>query len=68
MEIRCPRTKKFHFNINIEEYINDLEVLGIEQQTPLLIRVPCSKCKMIETFELYKDRYYTKSEPNKFHK
>lgn len=66
MEIKCPRTKRFHFSINIEEYINDLERLGIEQQTPIIINIPCSKCKMIETYEIYKDRVNCKSKENKF--
>lgn len=61
MEIRC--TKAFHFKINIEEYIGDLEKLGIEQQTPLIISVPCARCKAIETYEIYKDRYYFNSKP-----
>lgn len=61
MEIRC--TKAFHFKINIEEYIRDIERLGVEQQTPLIISVPCAKCKAIETYEIYKDRYYFKSQP-----
>lgn len=69
MEIKCPRTKKFHININIEEYLTDLEKIGVEQQTPIKIRIPCSKCKMIEEFEIYsKDRILINSEPNKFHK
>ena len=68
MEVKCPRTKKFHFSINIEEYIHDIEALGIEQQTPIKVKIPCSKCKMIETYEIYKDRVLIKSEPNKFHK
>lgn len=49
--------------INIEEYIEDLEKLGIEQQTPLIISIPCSRCKAIETYEIYKDRYYFTSKP-----
>lgn len=68
MEIKCPRTKRFHFEINIEEYINDLEKLGIEQQTPIRVKIPCSKCKMLETYEIYKDRITIKSEPNSINK
>lgn len=68
MEIRCPRTKKFHFKINIEEYLEDLERLGVEQQTPIIVSIPCSKCKMIETFEIYKNRTLIKSAENKYHK
>lgn len=61
MEIRC--SKAFHLKINIEEYIKDLEKLGIEQQTPLIISIPCPRCKAIETYEIYKDRYYVNSKP-----
>jgi phage FluMu protein Com len=68
MEIKCPRTKKFHFKINIEEYITDLEKVGIEQQTPIVVTIPCSKCKMLETYEIYKNRILIKSEPNNYHK
>ena len=68
MEIRCPVTKKFHLEVNTEEYLGDLEKLGIEQQTPLIIRIPCSKCKIIEQFEIYRDRTIIKKEINKFHK
>ena len=68
MEIKCQITKKIHININIEEYISDLEKIGVEQQTPVIVRIPCSKCKMIETYEIYKDRILIKSEPNRFHK
>ena len=65
MEVRCPRTKRFHFNINIEEYIGDLEKLGIEQQTPITITIPCAKCKMLETYEIYKNKTIIKSKENK---
>lgn len=65
MEVKCPRTKRFHFSINFEEYIEDLEKIGIEQQTPIIINVPCNKCKMIETYELYKNRIVIKSKNNK---
>lgn len=65
MEVKCPRTKRFHFSINIEEYISDLERLGIEQQTPIRVTIPCSKCKMLEEYEIYKDRILMKSKPNK---
>lgn len=68
MEIKCPRTKKFHFGINIEEYIGDLEKLGIEQQTPIIIKIPCSRCKMIEEFTIYKNRVSVNSVPNIYHK
>lgn len=57
MEIRCKYTKAFLLNINIEEYIKQLEKIGISQQTPLEVEIPCKKCKMVETYHIYKDHY-----------
>ena len=42
-------------NIGIEEYIKDLEKLGISQQTPLQVEIPCKTCKTIEVYEIYKN-------------
>ena len=42
-------------NIGIEEYIKDLEILGISQQTPLRVEIPCRTCKTIEVYEIYKN-------------
>lgn len=55
MEIRCHASKRFLMNISIEEYIKELEHLGISQQTPLLIEVPCRTCKLVEVYEVYKN-------------
>ena len=55
MELRCHASKRFLMNINIEDYLNDLERLGISQQTPLEIEIPCKTCKTIEVYELYKN-------------
>lgn len=57
MQIRCVNTKAYLFKINIEDYIKQLENIGISQQTPLVVEVPCKRCKMIETYYIYKDRY-----------
>lgn len=57
MEIRCKNTKAYLLNIDIENYIKQLENIGISQQTPLVIEIPCKRCKMIETYYIYKDRY-----------
>lgn len=57
MQIRCKNTKAYLLQINIEEYIKQLEKIGISQQTPLVIEIPCKRCKMIETYHIYKDRY-----------
>lgn len=62
IEIRCQATKRFLLNINIEEYYTNLKKMGIDITTPLTIEVPCSKCKMIEVYEIYPTRcIHTKS-------
>ena len=55
MIIRCHASKRFLMNINIEEYINELEHIGISQQTPLTIEIPCKTCKTVEVYEIYKN-------------
>lgn len=55
MEVRCHASKRFLMNISIEEYIKDLEKLGISQQTPLIIEIPCKTCRTIEVYEIYKN-------------
>lgn len=57
MQIRCKNTKAYLLEINIEQYIKQLERIGISQQTPLVIEIPCKRCKMIETYYIYKDHY-----------
>lgn len=54
MEVRCHASKRFLMNVNIEDYLKDLERIGISQQTPLIIEIPCKTCKAIEVYELYK--------------
>lgn len=54
MEVRCHASKRFLMNVNIEDYLKDLERIGISQQTPLTIEIPCKTCKTIEVYELYK--------------
>lgn len=61
MQIKCLTCGKFLFEINIEEYIGDLERLGIEQQTPVVINIPCKGCKTIQKFDIYKDKIFMKS-------
>lgn len=57
MQIRCKNTNAYLLKINIEDYLNQLEKIGISQQTPIQIEIPCKRCKMIETYYIYKDRY-----------
>jgi hypothetical protein len=62
MEIKCQATKRFLFNIDIETYYNNLKKLGVDITTPLVIEIPCQKCKMIEVYEIYPTHYiHTKS-------
>jgi hypothetical protein len=57
MEIRCKATKRFLFNIDIELYHKNLQKMGIDITTPLIVEIPCQKCKMIEVYELYPTHY-----------
>lgn len=57
MIIRCKKTKRFLMNINIEEYLNNLEKLGISQELPLKVIIPCRLCKKKEMYHIYKERY-----------
>ena len=67
MEIRCKNTKAFLLKVNIEEYIKELEKIGISQQTSLEIEIPCKRCKMLETYHIYKDRYIMMKSIKKSH-
>ena len=57
IEIRCSATKRFLFEINIEEYYKNLKKMGVDITTPLRIKIPCQKCKMIEEYEIYPSHY-----------
>ena len=57
MIIRCKKTKRFLCEINIEDYLYNLEQLGISQEVPLKLTVPCRLCKTSEIYNIYKDHY-----------
>lgn len=57
MIIKCKKTNRFLCKINIEEYLRNLEKLGISQEIPLLATVPCRNCKKVEVYKIYKNRY-----------
>lgn len=57
MVIRCKKSKRFLCEINIEDYLKNLEKLGISQQIPLRIIIPCRACKQIEIYEIYEKHY-----------
>lgn len=56
MIIRCHASHRFLMKISIEEYIGELERLGISQQTPIIVEIPCRNCKTTEVYEIYKDK------------
>lgn len=60
MEIKCQATKRFLFNINIEEYYANLKKMGVDITIPITVEIPCQKCKMIEVYEIYPTRYIHK--------
>lgn len=57
MRITCKKTKRFLCEINIEEYLRNLERLGISQELPLKITIPCKACKKTEVYDIYKTHY-----------
>lgn len=57
MEIKCKATKRFLCDIDIEEYYNNLKKIGVNITTPIKIKFACSKCKMIEEYEIYPTHY-----------
>ena len=59
MQIKCT-CGRFLFEINIEEYIEELEKLSIEQQTPIVVSLPCKFCRNKWSVEVYKNRFNLK--------
>lgn len=45
MIIRCKKTKRYLCEVEIEQYLENLEKLGISQEIPLEIKVLCKSCK-----------------------
>ena len=57
MQIKCQATKRFLFKIDIENYYNNLKKMGVDITLPLVIEIPCQRCKMIEVYEIYPTHY-----------
>ena len=57
MEIRCKKTKRFLVEIEIENYLANLRKIGIKQELPLRITLPCPRCHKVEVYEIYDNRY-----------
>ena len=60
MKIRCKLTRRFLVEIDIKTYLANLRKLGIKQEIPLRITLPCPRCHKIETYEVYENRYIYK--------
>lgn len=57
MIVRCKLTRRFLVEIDIEEYLENLRKIGIKQEIPLKITLPCPRCHQVETYEIYENRY-----------
>ena len=57
MQIRCKKTRRFLVDIDIEDYLKNLRKIGIKQEIPLKITLPCPRCHKVETYEIYEDKY-----------
>jgi hypothetical protein len=57
MRIRCKLTKRFLFEIDIEEYLSNLKKMGISQEIPLKVIIPCPKCHKQEKYSIYETHY-----------
>lgn len=57
MKIRCKKTRRFLVDIDIELYLKNLRALGIKQEIPLRITLPCPRCHTVEVYEVYEDKY-----------
>jgi phage FluMu protein Com len=57
MEIRCKKTHRFLIEIEIEQYLSNLRKIGIKQELPLRITIPCPRCHKKEIYDIYDNRY-----------
>ena len=57
MQIKCQATKRFLFKIDIESYYEAIKSQGLDITLPLIIEIPCQRCKMIEVYEIYPTHY-----------
>lgn len=68
MIIKCKKTKRFLCEVDIEEYLENLKQMGISQEIPLKITVPCKACKKIEVYHVYEKHYVFKENKEKSNK
>ena len=44
-------------DIDIESYLKQLEDIGIVQEMPIKVTIPCKSCKQVEVYYIYKNKY-----------
>ena len=57
IKIRCKKTRRFLVEIDIEEYLENLRKIGIKQEVPLRITMPCPRCHKVEIYDVYEKNY-----------
>lgn len=57
IKIRCKLTRRFLVDINIETYLANLRMMGIKQEVPLRITIPCPRCHKSEVYDIYENKY-----------
>ena len=57
MQIKCQATKRFLFKKYIKNYYEAIKSQGLDITLPLVIEIPCQRCKMIEVYEIYPTHY-----------
>lgn len=57
MKIRCKKTRRFLIDIDIESYLCNLRKIGIKQEIPLRVTLPCPRCHEIEVYDIYESKY-----------
>lgn len=57
MKIRCKLTRRFLVEVDIESYLENLRKIGIKQELPLRITIPCPRCHKVEVYDIYEGRY-----------
>ena len=57
MKIRCKKTHRFLVEFEIETYLANLSRLGIKQEIPLRITLPCPRCHKVEVYDIYEKEY-----------
>lgn len=58
MQIRCKSSNRFLANIDTKSFFEDIKKMtGINIEVPLKVKFACRHCRMIEVYDIYKDKY-----------